>query len=419
MTTLLAHMLCHHPERPSVACQESMLPEPNSTESDPVVCVDVPGALVHADRCAAVFQQRALACWACTLLLACISTRALLHWPHQMKTFQETRSDLVLLSDSNSADYASWTTIRWAKHPTKCLDVAGDHSGAQLQIWHCSDDFPKKQRFIVPPPGSTGEIKWATNPELCLDNPFEERLQLWYCAGAADEHRLWNVFPKGNSHIVLARLQLWYCAGAADEHRLFSMFPDGGNGRIVLAAQPNRCVDIPTGVEDDGWKVQLWDCDDATMRGREDNVAFTITTAIDCTWGSWSPWSACPVTCGGGSHVRTRTVEAKSTGGGKACKDSDHLEMGSCGSQMCEQQHTLTTSTTLKPSFKHLEMGSCGSQMCEQQHTLTTSTTLKPSFKYATTHRSSAQRHETGKARLYIFVLASLPLAMVSQSTAG
>merc|ERR550532_1438805 len=120
------------------------------------------------------------------------------------------------------------------KNPTKCLDIAGDSSGAQVQIWSCSDAFPKKQRFIVPPPNSEGEIKWATHPELCLDNP------------------------------IGVSLQIWKCSEIAKKRRLFLLSPDAtGNSRIRLAAQPTKCVDIPNGITVDGEKVQLWDCEDA------------------------------------------------------------------------------------------------------------------------------------------------------------
>jgi len=330
-------------------------------ESDPIVCVDAPGVFVRAACCTAVSQRRLMACLACAALLACMSSTALLHWPHQMRTIGEAKEDLVLLPDSNM--YAAWATIRWAKHPTKCLDVAGDGAGAQLQIWSCSDSFPKKQRFILPPPGTTGEIKWATNPMLCVENPIGFALQLWHCSRAPDEHRLFTISPNGK-------------------------------GRIILAARPNLCVDVPDGIVDDGWKLQLWDCDNATLQSKEDNIAFITRigtdSGTDCRWGSWSTWSACPVTCGGGSHIRSRKVAANATGGGRACKRGDRSEMGRCGSQPCASvpKHTMTT-TTLDPSYNYL----------------------------TTSRRKSVQKSGTGRDRLHVaFLLASLFLAMVSRS---
>ena len=35
-------------------------------------------------------------------------------------------------------------------------------------------------------------------------------------------------------------------------------------------------------------------------------VLFVTTADIDGQWGSWTSYSACPVTCGNGDRVRTR-----------------------------------------------------------------------------------------------------------------
>eukprot|EP00419_Tripos_fusus_P007717 CAMPEP_0172697468 /NCGR_PEP_ID=MMETSP1074-20121228/28793_1 /TAXON_ID=2916 /ORGANISM="Ceratium fusus, Strain PA161109" /LENGTH=241 /DNA_ID=CAMNT_0013518387 /DNA_START=45 /DNA_END=767 /DNA_ORIENTATION=+ len=241
------------------------MPDAVSMESDPTVCEDVSGAFVRTDRCVVVSQRRVAACVACALLLGYMSTTALLHWPRHMQEIGEAKADLALFSDSKVLP--PWTTIRWAKYPTKCLDIAGEHAGAQLQIWSCSDGFPKKQRFIAPPPGTAGQVKWASNPELCLDNSIRNELQMWHCRGCSPEKCNFKISPHGK-------------------------------GRIVLADQPNKCVDIPTGAVEDGWKVQLWDCGDAISRGRGDNIRWLTRTGIDCKWGAWSSWSACPVTCG-------------------------------------------------------------------------------------------------------------------------
>jgi len=193
------------------------------------------------NRQAAGSKRHLAACLACALL-ACVSVAPLLRWFSQQQIL-DANATVVLFNDLDR--HAAWTTFHWAKHPNKCLDIAGDNIGAQLQIWSCSDSFPKKQRFVVPPTNSKGEIKWATNPELCLDNPEGVALQMWNCSMTPKENRLFLISTDGNGH-----------------------------SHIRLAARPSKCVDIPNGITDDGWKVQLWDCDDASGHGREDNIAF-------------------------------------------------------------------------------------------------------------------------------------------------
>mmetsp|Transcript_55281 Transcript_55281/g.109823 ORF Transcript_55281/g.109823 Transcript_55281/m.109823 type:complete len:403 (-) Transcript_55281:62-1270(-) len=364
-------MRCQPSKGPPATWQESVLPEPVPMESDPIVCVDAPGVFVRAACCTAVSQRRLMACLACAALLACMSSTALLHWPHQMRTIGEAKEDLVLLPDSNM--YAAWATIRWAKHPTKCLDVAGEHGGAQLQIWSCSDEFPKKQRFIAPPPGTAGQIKWATHPELCLDNSIRNELQMWHCRGCSPEKCNFKISPHGK-------------------------------GRIVLADQPNKCVDIPAGAVKDGWKVQLWDCDDSISRGRGDNIRWITGAGVDCKWGTWSSWSACPVTCGGGSHVRSRTIEVNATGSGRACTSSDNMEMGSCGSGQCEmvQQDTVqstVTTTTLDLSYFITTTSLPLSYNFIATTSTVTTTTMDLSYKFITTTEGVQGNGKSGTVR--------------------
>jgi len=384
------------------------MPDAVSMESDPMVCVDASSAFVFTDRCIVVSQRRAAACVACALFLGCMSTTALLHWSRQMQEIGEAKPDLELFSDSKLLP--PWTTIRWMKHPTKCLDIAGEGGGAQLQIWSCSDEFPKKQRFIAPPPGTAGQIKWATHPELCLDNSK------------------WN------------ELQLWHCSRCSPEKSRFKISPDG-KGRIVLADQPNKCMDIPTGFVRNGLKVQLWDCSDATSRGREDNIKWITKTGIDktgidCKWGTWSSWSACPVTCGGGRHIRSRKVEVNATGGGRACRSRDDMEMGSCGSGLCEELQqdnvqSTVTSTALDPSYNFITTTVTSTALDLSYNfiaTTVTSTTLDISYDFATTTVTSTTldlsyrymtttegyvgngRSGTGRGRLNIgFALGKFP----------
>merc|ERR1719410_2234475 len=299
-------------------------------ESDLGCVADVPEAMPFFRRVYQFVIARRLidARWACAMLVVCItSIVVLLHWHHRLQSLGGAHPEMVFLAESDSN---AWTFIRWAKHPTKCLDVGGTSSGARLQIWACHEQHSQNQRFIVPPDGTTGEIRWAINPELCLDTPRHGDLQMWTCAETPKENRRWMISPDGK-------------------------------GRIHLAADPSKCLDIPDEVQDNGWKTQIWDCDDTSRRGRAQDVAF-ITHAVDCTLGAWSSWSACSVTCGGGSHIRSRKVVMKASTGGKSCRDIDHMESGRCGVQQC-RGHTekgiksggmSSATTSLNPAYKYI-----------------------------------------------------------------
>jgi len=280
-------------------------------------------------NCQVAAAQRSVAArWTCALLVTCTTAAAvLLHWRHRLKTTRITQSKIVLLDDIESH---AWTTIRWARHPTKCLDVGGKSSGARLQLWTCDDEYPKNQRFIMPPEGTTGEIRWATHPELCLDTPGKGMLQLWTCSETPKENRMWTISPDGK-------------------------------GRIKWAANPSKCLDIPDEVQDNGWKTQIWDCDNASRRGREADISF-ITHAVDCVWGTWSSWTPCPVTCGGGSHMRSRQVEQIAMNGGRSCKEGAGRETGRCGTKPCggsakssmDPGGLPAVTTSLDPTYKYI-----------------------------------------------------------------
>jgi len=55
--------------------------------------------------------------------------------------------------------------------------------------------------------------------------------------------------------------------------------------------------------------------------------------ATDCV-GSWSGWTSCSVTCGGGSQTRTWSTSAQPTNGGASCP-SPTTQQQSCNTQLC------------------------------------------------------------------------------------
>ena len=60
-----------------------------------------------------------------------------------------------------------------------------------------------------------------------------------------------------------------------------------------------------------------------------------LCAAVDGSWGSWTDWSSCSVTCGGGSQRRTRRCDDPSPrNGGAECPGSDE-EVQSCNTENC------------------------------------------------------------------------------------
>lgn len=55
---------------------------------------------------------------------------------------------------------------------------------------------------------------------------------------------------------------------------------------------------------------------------------------LDCAFDSWSEWSACTVSCGGGQRQREREVNAEASLGGRTC-DGSLKEVDACNSQSC------------------------------------------------------------------------------------
>lgn len=72
----------------------------------------------------------------------------------------------------------------------------------------------------------------------------------------------------------------------------------------------------------------------------------THACPITCQWGSWAEWEECSVTCGGGTHNRTRLVATKAAHGGSGCSGDSE------SSQACNTEACPTTTTTTMIALK-------------------------------------------------------------------
>ncbi|XP_031561120.1 A disintegrin and metalloproteinase with thrombospondin motifs adt-1-like isoform X2 [Actinia tenebrosa] len=67
----------------------------------------------------------------------------------------------------------------------------------------------------------------------------------------------------------------------------------------------------------------------------ETQACGTKLCPVDGKWSDWKPWSSCPVTCGGGSHSRSRScTNPAPANGGKDCV-GESSESQACGTNLC------------------------------------------------------------------------------------
>mmetsp|Transcript_41219 Transcript_41219/g.103499 ORF Transcript_41219/g.103499 Transcript_41219/m.103499 type:complete len:698 (+) Transcript_41219:47-2140(+) len=249
-----------------------------------------------------------------------------------LERHHEGRHNASQLGGNSSADASSSAAegsvasfIRWQGAPKQCVDVWGDHAGAVLQLWDCEDlkgadaNSEHELKFLIPEDENRGFIRWASNPELCLNAPGDHEVQLWYCDTAPAAHTVWRV---------------------------------RGDGRIHLAEHPDKCLIVPGGVSKNGHKLKLWDCmrhsgpkhqmhakflvGDAAADAKTTSRTTTTQTTThpppeSCAWSEWSEWSSCDTTC---HRYQDRRIARRAAKGGKDCEGySTRFEP--CGPGLC------------------------------------------------------------------------------------
>jgi hypothetical protein len=178
------------------------------------------------------------------------------------------------LAKQPSQELSQLAFVTWAAHPTKCLHVLNGvaHNGNAVHLRDCDDD--EDLMFLLPQDGHTGQIRWAPNPEFCL-NSFASGALLGKCDEVANQ-----------------------------EHLQYSM-PAKGSGRIHLAASPDHCFSIP---EDNANSITGEWAAGGPCEPKE--VAWVVVYPVDCEYGDWGDFSLCSAaTCGApGVRVRARPL---------------------------------------------------------------------------------------------------------------
>ena len=64
-------------------------------------------------------------------------------------------------------------------------------------------------------------------------------------------------------------------------------------------------------------------------------------STVDCTWGAWSAWETCSLTCGNGTQERNRTITQEALNGGTDCTGNE-TETQSCNTFGCPGKYQLS-----------------------------------------------------------------------------
>ncbi|XP_023931784.1 uncharacterized protein LOC106153735 isoform X3 [Lingula anatina] len=70
--------------------------------------------------------------------------------------------------------------------------------------------------------------------------------------------------------------------------------------------------------------------------GSESQQCNTQGCPVNGNWGSWSSWTTCPVNCGGGSQARTRSCSNPAPSNGGASCPGERTQFQQCNTQACQ-----------------------------------------------------------------------------------
>jgi len=74
------------------------------------------------------------------------------------------------------------------------------------------------------------------------------------------------------------------------------------------------------------------------LKKKKRTTEFSLTEILD--WGSWSDWSDCDATCGGGERIRSRNC-INGEAGDPGC-EGDGIEREACNAQNCPAGKLIT-----------------------------------------------------------------------------
>lgn len=171
-------------------------------------------------------------------------------------------------------------------HPGKCLDVRGGgvQNGNGLQLWDCSDHGD--MHFLTPANGESGQIRWASHPEKCLDARDTGGVFLWDCdeknlnvnmqfvmpqdaSGpirlVTNPDRCWGLDSNSaqNGHSFLIVVPCTSYSGFEAHHFSQEAKTKVSTQRAVItweAKHRHQCLDVQAGSIRSGNGLQIWSC---------------------------------------------------------------------------------------------------------------------------------------------------------------